>query len=114
MGAAQVARPDRGGRAVVRVVAQKTRVVLIRERDRRADRAENLLARDPHLIVDAGEQRRVDEVALAGSRLAAGRHLGALLLADVEITLDSIKLLARHQPPERTLLITGIAQSDDS
>src|SRR6266851_8898805 len=80
MGAAQVARPDRGGKPVVRVVALKNRAVLIRERDRCADRTENLFARDPHLIVDAGEQRRVDEIALAGSRVATGRHLGALLL----------------------------------
>src|SRR5216683_4740879 len=112
MGAAQVARPDRGGKPVVGVVALKNRVVFIRERDRCADRAENLLARDPHLIVDAGEQRRVDEVALTGSRLAAGRHLGALLLANVEITLDSIELLARNQRSDRALLIEGIAHGD--
>src|SRR5579863_3020266 len=110
--AGDVARPDRGGEPVVRVVALKNRVVLILERDRRGDRPEDLLARDPHFIVDTGEQRRVDEVALAGSRRTAGRDRGALLLTDFEITLDAIELLARNQRPDRALLIEGIAHRD--
>src|SRR5262249_3107570 len=70
----QVPRPDAGGEAVDRIVGDLDRLVDAAEGNDGADRPEDLLARDPHPVVDADEQRRLDIAAL----LQAGRHLAAL------------------------------------
>src|SRR5262245_11794801 len=86
---AHVARPDAGREAVERVVALQDRVVLVLEGDDRDHRAEDLLARDAHVVAHPGEDRRLDEVALlealGGVALATEDGLGALALADVEV-----------------------------
>ena len=61
--AAHVAGPHAGGEAVARVVGDRDRLLLVLERDDRQHRAEDLLLRDAHVVVDAGEDRRLDEQA---------------------------------------------------
>src|ERR1700722_2481268 len=112
MSAADVARPDRCGKPVFGVVALENRIVLVGEGDRSADGAKNLLARNLHVVLDVGEQRRIDEVALAGSRGTTGRHGGAFFSADFEESFDAIELLLRYQRSNGALLIEGIAHRD--
>jgi len=63
VGAGEIARPDAGGEPVGRVVRDPDRLVLVGERHDRHDGAEDLLARDPHVVPDAGIDRRQDEPA---------------------------------------------------
>src|SRR5271167_1607392 len=58
-----VASPNAAGKAEFRVVRQLERLSLVIERDHRNDRAENLLARDPHLVIGVREHRRFDKIA---------------------------------------------------
>src|SRR5205807_3449380 len=46
------------------LVGDADRVVVVLERDHDEHRAEDLLLGDRHRVVDVGEQRRLDEVAL--------------------------------------------------
>ena len=60
-------------------------------------RAEDLLLEDAHLVV-ALEDGRLDvvavlQIAVEIGALAAGQHLGAFLLADVEVGQDLLQLL---------------------
>ena len=61
--ALRVAAPDAAREAVGRVVGDRDRLVLAVVGDHRDDRAEDLLLRDRHAVVDVGEDRRLDEVA---------------------------------------------------
>ena len=82
VGLLDVARPDAGGEPVGRVVGARDRFVEIRELDRREHGPEDLFARDRHLRRHVGEDRRLDEVALAGAdvrALAAGNQRRAFL-----------------------------------
>src|SRR2546426_11918628 len=80
---AHVARPHPGGEAIGGVVALEHGVVLVLERDDGDHRAEDLLARDLHVIPDAGEDGGLDEVALLEPLrrvgVAARERLRALL-----------------------------------
>ncbi len=69
-----VARPDRAGEAVDRVVGDPHGVRLVLERDQRCDRTEDLLARDPVVGVCLDEGARIPE-ALAAGHLAAEQRL---------------------------------------
>ena len=87
MRAANIVGPDRSGEAVGRVVALQDRVVLVLERNHRGDGSEDLLARDPHVVLHVGEDGRIDEVALAVRTVTAERRLRAFLLADARDSL---------------------------
>ena len=73
------------------------------EGHRHQHRAEDLLAGDPHLVLDPGEQRGVDEVAVAVAVAAAppADQLGALGDARVDVAADALELLLRR-PAGRT------------
>src|SRR5256885_12668096 len=58
-----VACPQVAVEAVVRVVGERDRLGLVAKRDGADHRAEDLLARDHHVIAHAGEERRLDVVA---------------------------------------------------
>ena len=78
-------------------LAMCERLVLVLERGDRDHRAEDLLLEDPHLVV-AVEHGRLDVeavVQLAAQRgpLAADQHLGAFLLADVDVGEDLLELV---------------------
>ena len=64
-----------------------------RELEHAGDRPEDLLLRDPHLVVDVDEHRRLEVVAarvlLALGLLAAAEHLRAFLLADLDVRCDT-------------------------
>ena len=75
MASFDVAGPDAGGEAELAVVCDRDGLVRIVEDQGREDRPEDLLARDTHLVVDAGEDRRLDEET-AGA-LVAIRTLSA-------------------------------------
>src|SRR6202048_4094769 len=111
MGATDNASPARGGESVGGLVALKYGVVFVFERDRCRDRSEDLLARNPHIVVHVSEQCRLDKIAFARSGLAADRNLGAFLLADVEIALDAVELLARDDRSHSALLIKRVAHA---
>src|ERR1700733_3918677 len=109
--AVDVLGPDRGGQAVARVVALEDDVGFILELDRRGDRAKDFFARDLHLVVNAGENRRLDEVAgFLLASLAAGLGGRALFLADLEIALDAIVLLLGNQRPHAGVRVQWIAE----
>src|SRR6184192_3933486 len=61
VGAGQVARPDAGGEAVRRVVRGTDCLVLVGEGHHGHDRAEDLLARDAHVVPYPGIDGRQDE-----------------------------------------------------
>src|SRR5437667_10636656 len=94
---AHVARPHPGGEAVGGVVALQHGVVLVLERDDGDHRAEDLLARDLHVVPDAGEDGGLDEVALPEPlpriALAAEARLRAFLLPDLEVAGDALAVL---------------------
>ena len=58
----------RTGALVCLALEGSQRWFLVAEADDRQDRAENFLARDPHLVVDAAEDGRLDEPAVAAFR----------------------------------------------
>src|ERR1700736_96499 len=70
-GAPDVARPDRPGKAVRRVVHEPQDLVLVVEGDDGQHLSENFFLRDPHAILGAVEHRRLEEAA--GRQVAAGR-----------------------------------------
>ena len=89
------------------------RVVDVVEGDDREHRAEDLLLRDAHVVVDAGEHRRLHVPALVepgGATVAADDDLGALFLAERDVLLDPL-LLALGD--ERADLGGGIARVAD-
>ena len=77
------------------------RLVLAVERDDHDHRPEDLLLRDPHVVGDAGEDRRLDEVAIrqlrVGGTAAAGDDGRALGAADLEVLHDPLGLAAVDQ-----------------
>ena len=83
---------DRPNGAVVR---DRKRLVVVLDPDHRGDRAEHLLAVDPHLVGGVGDQGRLQVVALglALQPLAAEGQLAAFLPADLEIAQVLVELL---------------------
>src|SRR5919106_1872644 len=94
VGAGDVAGPYRRAEPVRRVVGQRDGLVLVVERDDDQNRAEDLLAGDPHVVGDADEHRGLDEpTALASGdlrRSTTGRHCGALPLPDGDVLDDPV------------------------
>src|SRR5207244_6760813 len=86
--------PDAGGEAVHRAVGELDAFGLIRERQHREHRAEDLLVHDLHAGLGAVEYGRLDVVALAVHlrRLAARYQPGALLLSRGDVRQDRLLL----------------------
>src|ERR1700737_3798974 len=62
MALADIGGPDAGAETEARGIGAPDQLVGILERDRRDHRAENLLLRDPHIVLDVGEHGRRHEV----------------------------------------------------
>lgn len=77
---------------VVGGVGNANRILLILELLDRADRSEDLLLDDLHVLIDVGEDSRLDVVALVAETLATGDHLGTVLLAGLDVAHDAVKL----------------------
>src|SRR3546814_11083727 len=74
------------------------RILVVLVRNDRDDGAENLLARDRHVVADVREQRRLDEIAYLdaiGAPGAAGLQRGAFLdpLGDQPLHLLPLRLV---------------------
>ena len=80
--------PDRGAEAELGVVGEVDRLLLGVDDDDRQHRAEDLLAHDPHLVGDAGEDGRGDE--LAGQAGDLGRAAAELGRAGGDRVLDQL------------------------
>src|SRR3954452_23953213 len=89
-----VARPDAGREAIRRVVGDPDGVGLVLELRHSQDRADDLLAGDPPIVVDAVEDRRRD-VAAAGfgtDALTTRDDACALALAQLDIVEHLVQL----------------------
>ena len=77
-----------------RVVGGGERLVVVPGAQERHHRAEDLLARDAHLVVHVLEDRRLDVEAVLRGRLAlaAGHQAGTLLLADRDVVEVGLEL----------------------
>ncbi len=109
-----VARPDRGGEAVDRVVRDGDRLVLVDERDRGEDGAEDLLARDPHVVRDCVEDRRLDEVAAAlRSRLLTAQVKACTLpFARLDVAEHALELRPVDERAHLRLGVERVAGAD--
>ena len=74
-----------GGEAVGGVVAELDGLLLGLELSDRADRAEDLLLHDLHVLGDVGEDGGLDEVALVALALATGLDGGTGVLAGLDV-----------------------------
>lgn len=77
---------DGGGEAVGGGVAEADGVVFRLELGDGADGAEDLFLHNLHVFRDAGEDGRLDEVALFAVALPADLDFGALLLTRIDIS----------------------------
>ena len=73
--------------------------------------AEDLLLGDAHGVVDVHEHGGLDEPALvdACGPAAADGHLGALLLADLDVALHPVTLALGHERPDLGGRVEGVA-----
>src|ERR1700730_7562713 len=98
--AEDVARPDGGREAVIRVVGDAQRVFLAVARDDGGDRTEDLLARDPIGVVDVVKDRRLQKVAAFEPRApgpsAADGHF-RFTLADLLVFAHAVELLTADE-----------------
>src|SRR6185437_11063611 len=87
MGTPDVARPDRRGEPERAVVRDPDRVVRVGRVDHCEHGPEYLLARDPHPVVDAGEDRWRHEVAarILAHPVPTGYQARARRTADVDV-----------------------------
>ena len=110
----EVARPDAGREAVDRVVRDLDRLVHAVERDHRGDRPEDLLARDRHAVLHAGEERRADVGALAEflRRAAAEPQLRAFLAALVDQAEHALLVGMRDERAHVGLRVERIARRE--
>src|SRR5437762_9803772 len=96
-----VARPHVAVEAVVRVVGERDRLGLVAKRDGADHRAEDLLARDHHVVAHAGEERRLDVVAARGrseehtSELQSPMYLVCRLLLEKQNGDTALHALSR-------------------
>src|SRR6266542_2633117 len=97
---AGVTRPDTGREPVAGVVGDAHRMGFAVVGDDSQDRAEDLLARDRHGVVDAGEDGRL-HVVPAGQPVrwcrAAGHERGALGDAELDVAAYPVALGSRNQ-----------------
>jgi ParB family chromosome partitioning protein len=105
--------PHRRGQAVDGVVGHSDRLGVVGDLDDREHWPEDLPLRDRHRVVDAGEDRRLEVVALAvrarGGR-AAEHDLRALLAAEAHVVRDGLELLGRDQRPEIGVVVHRVAE----
>ena len=94
-----VGGPDRAAEAVVGVVGDGDGLLLAVVGDDRQDRAEDLLLGDLHVVVDVGEDGRLDVPALGEVRrtAATGDDAGTGGLAGLEVALDAGPLALGHE-----------------
>src|SRR5581483_1035002 len=85
-----VAGPDRGEEAVLDVVRDPNRVLLVLERDDGHDGAEDLLLRDLHRVRDLREHGRLVEGASTFAELAAGDDFGAFLPTALDEAVNAL------------------------
>ena len=102
-----VAGEHAGGEPVDRVVGDRDRLVEIVERQDGLDRAEDLLARHPHGVVDAGEHRRHEEMSGQVRPVAADEHGRALLPARLDRREHLGQLLLRRDRAEVEIVEAG-------
>ncbi len=85
-GGVEVGGVDGGGETVGGAVADPDGLFLVLELGDRADRTEDLLLHDLHVLADVGEDGRFDEVTLVAVAVATDLHLGAGLLAFANVS----------------------------
>src|SRR5262245_43039120 len=97
--ARRVAGPHVAVEAVVGVVGEGDRLVLVGEGDGGDDGAEDLLPGDRHLVAGVGEERRLDVVAACQVRrpAAAAGERGTFGLAARDEALDAVALRGRDE-----------------
>src|SRR5207247_8343812 len=98
--AEDVARPDCGGEAIVRVVGDPQRVLFGVERDHARHGPEDFLTRDAVRVVDVIKNRRPDEEAAVehGARRPSAAHgEPGFQLADLLVLAHAIELLAADE-----------------
>src|SRR5690606_8949814 len=85
--------------------------VLVAAAQHAQDGPEDLLPRDAHRVVDAGEQRRLDVPAARKARGASAAHAErrALLASAPHVALDAGPLALRDERSELRLRIEGVA-----
>src|SRR4051794_21823176 len=103
--------PDRAGEGVVGVVGDAHGVSLVVVRDDGQHRAEDLLLRDPHPVVDVGEQRWCDvptAVEAVRHLLPADHEPGALVLAGRDVAADPLLLALSDQRADLGRGVVGV------
>ena len=88
-GGVEVGGVDGGGETIGGAVADLDGLLFRREFGDRADGAEDLFLHDLHVFADAGEDGRLDEVALGSLALTTNLDLGAGLLAFTDVSIGS-------------------------
>ena len=89
--ARDILREYGGGQTVQGVVRLAQRVGLVLKLDDDANWPEDLLLDDAHVWLSVGIDRWLDPVALRSMSLASKAHLGALLLARINVTHDALR-----------------------
>src|SRR5207253_10206851 len=109
-----VAGPDVAVEPVVRVVGERDRLGLVPEADGGDHGAEDLLARDRHVVAGVGEERRLDVVAAGEVRRppAAAGERGTLLPAAGDVALDALALGRRDERPDDDAGLVRIADPE--
>src|SRR5436190_5294131 len=107
-GAADVARPDRGREAVLDAVGPVDRLLLVAERLHRDDRAEDLALDHLVVLIEAGDDGRLQEEAGRVGLVAARDDLRVGRLA-LEEALDALALASRVQRAERRVRAQRVA-----
>ncbi|KAJ6443171.1 WD40 repeat-like domain-containingprotein [Purpureocillium lavendulum] len=94
MSTLEVLGEDGGAKAVRRVVGPADGLCFVAEPADDDNGAEDFLLEDAHLVLDLGEDGRLDEEALGVDveRLATGNNLGALGLADLDVVQHPLVL----------------------
>ena len=112
MRGADILGPDRGCQPVYGIVRHCNGLGCGVECEHHGDRAEDLLARDAHVVGNAGEQRWRDVAALleAGRHGAAALQQGALVPADIDVVEHPVLLLLGHHRSHRRGGIQRIAR----
>lgn len=86
-GGVEVRGVHSGGKTVSGLVAERDDLLLGLELADAADRAEDLLLHDLHVLLDVGEDGGLDEVALVALALAADLDLGAFFFALLDVAI---------------------------
>lgn len=98
------------GLTVGGVVANLDSLSLVLELLDSDDGTEDLLLGNGHLVVDVGEQSRLDEITLVTVTLTTNSNGGTLLLASINVLHDTVKLELRDLGTLEGLLVEGVTQ----